>query len=181
MKKKLDASSAKRGKKSDGRAIGHIRDQETAIPGLPVFNNRCFGCSPINRNGLRLNFHEDRERVRVECTFRVAKRFEGPPGHVHGGIIATILDEAMGKVNRQKGVVAPTRRMAIDYLKPVPLGVELRAFGWHVSEQGRKHFRAGEIRSVDGAVLARSEGLFIAIDPVKMFRKHRGSLREAAK
>jgi uncharacterized protein (TIGR00369 family) len=162
-----------RGKQtSTSPAIGHIRDAETTIPGLPVFNNCCFGCSPINRHGLRLKFDEDLRNISVKCTFRIAPRFEGPPGHVHGGIIATILDEAMGKVSRQKGVVALTRRMSIDYLQPVPLGVNLRAVGWHVSQDGRKHFHAGEIRSMNGDVLARGEGLFIAIDPVAMFRKN---------
>lgn len=152
--------------------IGHVRDQETAIAGLPVFNNRCFGCSPLNRQGLQLKFSENPTERKVECTFHLAKRFEGPPGHAHGGIVATILDEAMGKVNRQKGIVALTRRMSIDYLRPVPLGVRLRAIGWAVSQDGRKHFHVGEIRSMDGTVLARGEGLFVAIDPVKMFRTH---------
>lgn len=160
-------------KSSISVAIGHIRDAETTIPGVPVFNNRCFGCSPINPHGLRLKFHENVGEISVESMFLIAPRFEGPPGHVHGGIIATILDEAMGKVSRQKGVVALTRRMSIDYLQPVPLGVHLRALGWHVSQNGRKHFHAGEIRSMNGDVLARSEGLFIAIDPAEMFRKYR--------
>ena len=109
----------------------------------------------------------------MECEFQMPRRFEGPPGHLHGGIIATVLDEAMGKVNRQKGIVALTRRMSVDYLQPVPLGVKLRAVGWPVKVEGRKHFHAGEIRTLDGVVLARSEGLFIAIDPVEMFRKYR--------
>ena len=117
----------------------------------------------------------------MECVFRMPRRFEGPPGHLHGGIIATVLDEAMGKVNRQKGIVALTRRMSIDYLQPVPLGIKLRAVGWPVKVEGRKHFHAGEIRTLDGIVLARGEGLFIAIDAVKMFRKHETGLSAAKK
>lgn len=168
----LDAGRSKSSRPNSRPATGHVRDRETSIVGLPVFNNRCFGCSPLNRQGLRLKFSENPTERSVECTFRLAKRFEGPPGHAHGGIVATILDEAMGKVNRQKGIVALTRRMSIDYLRPIPLGVRLRAIGWAVSQDGRKHFHTGEIRSMDGTVLARSEGLFIVIDPVKMFRKH---------
>jgi uncharacterized protein (TIGR00369 family) len=49
------------------------------------------------------------------------KRYTGPPGHCHGGIIATILDDAMGKVNKLRHVVALTREMTVEYLKPVPL------------------------------------------------------------
>ncbi len=142
--------------------------------------NRCFGCAAENRHGLHLHFADNRTKAGVECLFRVARRFEGPPGHVHGGIIATILDEAMGKVNRQKGVVALTRRMSIDYLLPVPLQTKLRAVGWEVRQEGRKHFRAGEIRLLSGEVLARSEGLFIAIDPAEMLEKYRQRISRAS-
>ncbi len=150
-------------------APGHLRKRDPLASGLV---NHCFGCAPGNRNGLHLKFTEHPDG-KVQCLFRVPRRFEGPPGHVHGGIIATILDEAMGKVNRPKRIVALTRRMSIDYLQPVPLGVPLIAVGWAVRQEGRKHFHAGEIRTQEGAVLARSEGLFIAVDPAEMFRKYR--------
>jgi uncharacterized protein (TIGR00369 family) len=149
-------------------ATGHLRKRDPLASGI---TNHCFGCAPSNRNGLHLKFTENAGGS-VECLFRMARRFEGPPGHVHGGIIATILDEAMGKVNRRKGIVALTRRMSIDYLQPVPLGVKLCAIGWPLKQEGRKHWMAGEIRTRKGEVLARSEGMFIAIDPAEMFRRH---------
>lgn len=139
---------------------------------MPSLTHNCFGCSPINRHGLHLQFRDNTNDGSVECDFCLARRFEGPPGHVHGGIIATILDEAMGKVSRQKGIVALTRHLSVDYLQPVPLGVKLHAVGWPVRTEGRKHFHAAEIRTSDGVALARSEGLFLAIDPVEMFRKY---------
>lgn len=148
-----------------------INAEHTLPDSMPALTHNCFGCSPANRHGLRLRFRENTDGS-VACDFRMARRFEGPPGHVHGGIIATILDEAMGKVNRQKGIVALTRHMSVDYLQPVPLGVKLHAVGWSVRTEGRKHFHAGEIRTLGGVVLARSQGLFLVIDPVEMFRKH---------
>jgi uncharacterized protein (TIGR00369 family) len=168
-------------KKKPGKAVharGHLRKGDPLLTGL---TNRCFGCAPANRNGLHLKFTENAVDRGVECVFRVPTRFEGPPGHVHGGIIATILDEAMGKVNRQKGIVALTRRMSVDYIQPVPLGVKLRAVGWAVKEEGRKHFHAGEICTLEGVILARGEGLFIAIDAAEMFRKHRDRLNAGLK
>lgn len=162
-------------KKTSAGATGHLRKGDPLLSGL---TNHCFGCAAANRNGLHLKFTENAAQRSVECMFRVPRRFEGPPGHVHGGIIATILDEAMGKVNRQKGIVALTRRMAIDYLQPIPLGEKLRAVGWVVKQEGRKHFHAGEIRTLDGTVLARSEGLFVAIDAAEMFRKYRGKISD---
>ncbi|MGH9615218.1 MAG: PaaI family thioesterase [Acidobacteriaceae bacterium] len=140
------------------------------IPGLV---HHCFGCAQENRQGLHLRFRATIDITGVESEFRVPRRFEGPPGHVHGGIIATILDEAMGKVNRQKGIVALTRHMSIDYLQPVPLATRLRAVGWRVKVEGRKHFHAGEIQSLDGIVLARGQGVFVAVDPVELLRKYK--------
>jgi uncharacterized protein (TIGR00369 family) len=162
-------------KRKHAAGSGHTLNQP--MPGLI---HHCFGCAPDNRQGLHLRFQENADGS-VECVFRMPRRFEGPPGHLHGGIIAAVLDEAMGKVNRQKGIVALTRRMSIDYLQPVPLQVKLRAVGWPVKVEGRKHFHAGEIRTLDGVVLARSEGLFIAIDPMKMFEQYRDRLGAAGK
>jgi acyl-CoA thioesterase FadM len=62
--------------------------------------------------------------------------------------------------------------MEVEYLKPVPLGKPLIVEGWEVRVRGRRHTNAAEIRNETGDVLARSKGLFIAIDPHAMFAKH---------
>ena len=103
--------------------------------------------------------------------FQFGKRYTGPPGHCHGGIIATILDDAMGKVNKLRHVVAVTKEMTVEYLKPVPLEQSLRVEGREVSVHGRQHINMAEILNEHDEVLARSRGTFIAIDPEKMFGK----------
>ena len=82
--------------------------------------NYCFACGQNNPDGMRLKFTLDEARQTFVCKFRLSKRYTGPPGHCHGGIIATILDDAMGKVNKLHHVVALTREMTVEYLKPVP-------------------------------------------------------------
>jgi uncharacterized protein (TIGR00369 family) len=133
--------------------------------------NYCFACGKNNPDGMRLKFAYDEERDCFVCRFRLSKRFTGPPGHCHGGIIATILDEAMGKVNKLRHVVALTSEITVNYDKPVPLNKPLRVESREVSVRGRKHINMAEILSHKGEVLARSKGLFIAIDPKKMFAK----------
>ncbi len=61
-------------------------------------------------------------------------------------------------------------------MRPVPLGVELTAIGWEKSLDGRKHLNAAEIRDATGQVLAKSEGLFIAIAIEKMFAGQRSQV-----
>jgi len=133
--------------------------------------NYCFACGQSNPDGMRLKFTLDEGRRVFVCRFRLSKRYTGPPGHCHGGIIATILDDAMGKVNKLRQVIALTREMTVEYLKPVPLHKPLRVEGREVSVHGTQHINAAEIYNQKGEVLARSKGVFIAIDPEKMFGK----------
>jgi uncharacterized protein (TIGR00369 family) len=101
----------------------------------------------------------------------LSKKFTGPPGHCHGGIIATVLDEAMGKVNKLRQVVALTTQITVDYLKPVPLNQPLRVESREIRVRGRRHVNSAEILNQKGEVLARSRGTFLAIDPRRMFAK----------
>ncbi len=93
----------------------------------------------------------------------ISDQYEGPPGCVHGGIIATMLDEAMSKANRVRGVTAMTRQMQVDYLSPVPSGAPIRIEGRVTRSEGRKHWTEATIQAGNGTVLARATGLFIAI------------------
>jgi uncharacterized protein (TIGR00369 family) len=133
--------------------------------------NYCFACGNDNLQGMRLKFSYDEGRGCFVCRFRLGERYTGPPGHCHGGIIATILDEAMGKVNKLRHVVALTSQITVKYLKPVPLNKPLRVESREVRVRGRQHVNMAEILNQKGEVLARSEGRFIAIDPHRMFAK----------
>jgi uncharacterized protein (TIGR00369 family) len=148
---------------------GKIHGHET--PHVKLHKNYCFACGPDNPDGMHLEFTLDEERKTFVCHFTLGKRYTGPPGHCHGGIIATILDDAMGKVNKLREVVAVTKEMTVEYVRPVPLEKPLRVEGREVSVHGRQHINMAEIFNEAGEVLARSKGIFIAIDPEKMFGK----------
>jgi len=145
------------------------------VPGHEVqqraYGNHCFGCGPENEYGLQLKFKLNEETQRFLCKFKLPSRFEGPPSHAHGGIIATILDEAMGKVSKLRNIIAVTGEMKINYLKPVPLYKTLVTEGWEIRKVGREHYRAAEIRNPKGEVLATGTAKFIEIDPHRMFAK----------
>jgi uncharacterized protein (TIGR00369 family) len=133
--------------------------------------NHCFACGKDNPQGMRLKFYIDEQTRQAVCKFKLTRRYQGPPGHVHGGIIATILDEAMGKVNKLSEVVALTRAMNVEYLKPVPLGKPLIVTARHQHAEGREHTNLAEITDDKGQILARSRGKFIAVDVASMFAK----------
>jgi uncharacterized protein (TIGR00369 family) len=144
-----------------------------AVEGKPKpQQNHCFGCGKDNAFGMHLEFSLDENARHAICHFNLSSRYTGPPGHAHGGIIATILDEAMGKVNKFRNVLALTGAMEIRYLRPVPLEKPLTVIGFEESVEGRRHINVAEIKDDKGEVLARSKGTFVAIDPEKMFARH---------
>jgi uncharacterized protein (TIGR00369 family) len=137
--------------------------------------NGCFGCGDDNPAGLHLQFFVDEEQ-RVLCRVHLDRQFQGPPGHAHGGIIATLLDEAMSKANRHRNITAMTRHMSIDYRRPVPLETDLVLEGWSEkdpgSASGRKHQCSAEIRDASGTVLASATGIFIQVT-AEALRRHK--------
>src|ERR1700691_1923199 len=138
---------------------------------IKLQKNYCSACGTDNPDAMRLRFTYDEHRRCFTCQFRLSQRYSGPPGHCHGGIIATILDEAMGKVNKVRQVIAVNSEMTVNYLKPVPLHQRLRVESREVKVEGRRHINVAEILNEKGEVLARSQGLFIAIDPERMFAR----------
>ena len=124
--------------------------------------NHCFGCGTNNPVGLRLEFSKQADGA-VVCDAVVSDNYEGPPGYLHGGIIATLLDEAMSKANRAQGVTAMTRQMQVEYLRPVPSGASIQIEGHVTRSEGRKHWTEAHIRNAEGRILAQATGLFIAI------------------
>jgi uncharacterized protein (TIGR00369 family) len=124
--------------------------------------NRCFGCGQANPVGLHLEFMLAADGSVVSLA-TIPNTYEGPPGYLHGGIIATLLDEAMSKAVRARGMIAMTRRLEADYLRPVPSGSAIRIEGRVVRDDGRKHWVEARILNEEGTALAEGKGLFIEI------------------
>ncbi|HMF64363.1 MAG TPA: PaaI family thioesterase [Edaphobacter sp.] len=145
----------------------HTPSSMDANPTIDERASHCFGCGPANPQGLRLVFTTDTTdpaAPTATAPINLTRLHEGPPGHIHGGIVATLLDEAMSKLNRPLNVLAMTRHMEVDYLRPVPLYQPLILVSRHLSREGRKLFHQAEIQHPDGTVLARAKGLFIVVD-----------------
>lgn len=131
----------------------------------PNPENACFGCGGANESGMKLAFEQNNAARKITGRFVLGQRYAGGGGMAHGGIIAVLLDEAMGKVCRFRGARAVTAELNVQYLKPVNVENEIIVEA-HEEEQlkkGRSLFHVGEIRTVGGEVLARGRGRFVMI------------------
>ncbi len=137
----------------------------------PNPTNHCFGCGGANARGMQLTFEQDDEARRIRGSFRLSADYQGGTGFVHGGIVATLLDEVMAKVSRFEGDHAVTGELTVEYVKPVPVDRDLLVEGWEVERNGRNLLRQGEIRDASGALLARGKGRFVQIDVEALRRK----------
>ena len=125
--------------------------------------NKCFGCGGDNAGGMKLTFEQDNVNRKIVGRFVLGERYQGGGGFAHGGIIATLLDEAMGKACRFREVRAVTAELRVEYLKPVNVQNEIVVEGRETEQKGRNLFMSGEIRDAAGEVLARGKGRFVVI------------------
>ena len=99
----------------------------------------------------------------VEGTATFGRQYEGPPGHVHGGIIAAAFDEVLGMTQSLSGAGGMTARLTINYRTPTPLDTELRFMGRLDRREGRKIFTSGTLMAGE-RLCAEAEGLFVSVD-----------------
>ena len=125
--------------------------------------NKCFGCGGANDQGMKLTFVQDNVNRRIVGKFILGEAYQGGGGMGHGGIIALLLDEVMGKVCRFREVRAVTAELAVQYLKPVKVNEEIIVEGYETEVKGRNLFLVGEIRNNAGDMLARGTGRFVVI------------------
>jgi acyl-coenzyme A thioesterase PaaI-like protein len=126
--------------------------------------NRCFVCGEANSEGFRLTFKYDSVKRSAFCTVRIPSKYQGATGFAHGGIIATMLDEAMAKTNGMGGIRAVTLRISVSYRKMTPVQKSLKLVGWRTSQRGRKLYLRAELRSQENVLLADARGLFLAMN-----------------
>ena len=105
--------------------------------------------------------------------------YEGPPGCVHGGIIAATFDQVFNVANLMRGVAGPTRRLEVRYLRPTPLAVELRFEGWVERVEGREVHTAGRIFAGD-VVTVEAAGVFVQVSMERVMQLLDASARATA-
>jgi acyl-coenzyme A thioesterase PaaI-like protein len=121
----------------------------------------CFGCGDENPQGLGMHFSIEDGRAVAE--FTPPEYLQGYPGRMHGGGVATMLDEAMGWAVYARGAWAMTARFTMRFRRGVPLGGPLVISGWVTRDRGRFLEVQAEARTNDGALLAQADGLFARV------------------
>ena len=123
----------------------------------------CFACGTENNNGLHMVFR--REGERTICDYTPCEYQQGYPGRMHGGIVATLIDESLAWAAYHSAKWVATARLNVRYRKPIFLEQPLRIEAWVVRSRPRLIEAKAEVRDADGELLAEGEGTLMTIDP----------------
>lgn len=121
----------------------------------------CFACGMENLEGLRIEWKI--EGLTTTAEFIPPRKYQGWKGVVHGGIIATLLDEAMTRLAWVTCKGALTAEMTVRYLKPAPIGRVLQIHGEIVRERRKIVEMRATIHS-EAVLIAHSTGKAIKIN-----------------
>jgi acyl-coenzyme A thioesterase PaaI-like protein len=125
-------------------------------------NDACFGCGEKNASGLRMRFDADTPPGQACARAFIDERFQGWKGIAHGGILATMLDDAMAYVGISvlecSGVMA---RLTLRFHKPAPVGEVAVVRAWATWRRGKLLGVEAQVCGEGGELLTSAQGTFV--------------------
>ena len=126
---------------------------------------RCFVCGQRNPFGLHLVFRQDSHTIVAE--FQPREEHQGFPGVIHGGIVAAVLDEALGRTSvlAENPEWTMTGRLEVRYRRYVPYGPLLRVRASLGTQKRRMIQASGAVTLADdeSVILAEAQGTFLSL------------------
>jgi uncharacterized protein (TIGR00369 family) len=119
-------------------------------------DRNCFVCGPGNAAGLRLAFRGEGGDAETEVVFPA--HLQGWKGTVHGGLLATVLDEVMVQAAMRGGHKCVTAEITVRYKQPAATGVPYRASGRLLATRGRLLQAEASLQDAEGQVYAQATG-----------------------
>ncbi|MEK6222407.1 MAG: PaaI family thioesterase, partial [Chloroflexota bacterium] len=125
---------------------------------------QCFACGLENTYGLNLTFYSDGPD-KVVCNPVIPDHYQGYPGVVHGGIVASMLDEIVVRVfmSADPNRFMYTAKLTTRFRHPVPTVKRLQLIGTIIKDRGRRAESKAELFGPDGTLLADAKALVVAL------------------
>ncbi|OGD17866.1 MAG: hypothetical protein A2V76_01670 [Candidatus Aminicenantes bacterium RBG_16_63_14] len=118
----------------------------------------CFVCGEKNPAGLKLRIRVDAKRGESAADVTFPEHFQGWAKIVHGGLLATVLDEAMIYAAGAKGLKCVTGEMTVRYVKPASTGIAYALRGRFLEDKGRIVLAESSLLDSEGQEVAKALG-----------------------
>jgi acyl-coenzyme A thioesterase PaaI-like protein len=120
-------------------------------------NDMCFACGKENENGLQLDFSFSKQEKRIQTTFLPSDTYQGWKGVLHGGIIATLVDESMAKLAQRLGYRALTASLDIRFKEVAKTSDSLHVSAEIVKYTKKLLYAKALATRIDGGVIAEAQ------------------------
>lgn len=144
--------------------LGDVEPDEF-FPYSPIIGAKNPVAPPVSMRRVPVG---DLIEIHGAVTMRAA--YNGPPGSVHGGVIAAVFDELLGTVAVSNDAAGFTGTLTVIYRSPTPILEPLTMRAWLDRREGRKAFAKGELHHGD-VLCAEAEGIFIGFDRAEFARR----------
>lgn len=124
-------------------------------------DHMCFACGKDNEIGLHLDFkYEDKKTI---AEWIPKKPYQGYKDIVHGGIIATVLDEAMTRLGFKLDLNTVTGHLEISFKKPAFVGKKYVIKAEITEEQDHKVYAAATLTDEEGTIISEGKGILVKV------------------
>ena len=130
-----------------------------------IGDDKCFVCGSNNPLGLKIPFEVDRAGKKIRCEFTPGPDYQGFQGITHGGVITTLLDEAMVKLAFELGISAVTAWMEVRFLAPLMTGEKAYISATITRDEKKLIEATAEACASNGNVIAKAKGKLIRLSP----------------
>lgn len=139
--------------------------------GQDLHHPNCFACGVENPTTLHISSNFDEKSGEVKFIHILDENQEGAPGHSHGGVLATLLDEAQGVLCHHLGHFVMTDNFYLKYHKATPLNTPLKVRAWLTSVRRRRLYTRGTIHLESGELLVEAKIRWYMIPDKILIRK----------
>jgi acyl-coenzyme A thioesterase PaaI-like protein len=125
----------------------------------------CFACGKSNPDGLHMEFEFDGTEVRSSISF--PPKFQGYRDVVHGGLVSTVLDEAMVTLLNRLGHIAVTAELSVRFVRPARVCERLDVTARLLEKRGKIFLLESRATGPDGAEVARATSRCFRLGPLQ--------------
>ena len=130
-----------------------------------IGDDKCFVCGSNNPLGLKIPFEVDRAGKKIQCEFTPGPEYQGFQGITHGGVITTLLDEAMVKLAFELGIPAVTAWIEVRFLTPLMTGEKAYISATITSDEKKIIEATAKACASNGDLIAKAKGKLIKLNP----------------
>lgn len=148
--------------------LDHLESGWTRLEPPPSVTAATFISGDVAGDRIKIRLYRSEDGANLMARVWFGPGAQGPPGHAHGGSIASVLDEVMGSAAWVAGHIALAGELIVRFRSMLPVGTLCIVKAEVATVEGRKVRTRGEVRSREGELFAEGEAIFVTVPPSRL-------------